>query len=86
MKAIGQILGELAIVHRKQDLRSMRREKELYAYWRNSKLLAIEHARKCKKLGLTKLQLRWQKQAAKYDKWAKESKAHIHKLGESIYK
>ena len=86
MKSFSQVIKEIAKVNLKQDRRALSREKEMYSFWRNRKILAIEHARSCKKLGLGRLQLRWQLEAAKYDHLAKESKARIRKLGDSIYK
>lgn len=84
-KTFSQIADEFAVTNRKQDIRAMRREKEMYSFWRNRKVLAIEHARNCKKLGLSELQLRWQNKAAEYDKDAKSSKEYIRQLGARIY-
>lgn len=85
MKNFSQIIKEIDVVNMKQDRRALYREKEMYSFWRDQKLFAIEHARRCKQLGLGRLQLRWQLDAARYDKWAKESKRQIRLLGKSIY-
>jgi hypothetical protein len=86
MKSFGQFAEEIAVVNKKQNKRSLLREKDMYTFWRNKKLRAIEGARRCKKCGWSDLQLRYQHEAAKYDKWAKESKARIQEIGKWIYK
>ena len=85
-KSFGQLADEFAASNRKQDIRSLKREKEMYSFWRNRKQLAIEHARRCQQLGLPELQLKWQQRAAGYAKDAKASKEYIRKLGAQIYK
>lgn len=84
-KSFGQLAAEFAASNRKQDIRSLKREKEMYSFWRSRKELAIEHARRCKQLGLPELQLKWQHRSAKYDKDAKASKEYIRQLGARIY-
>ena len=84
-KTFSQLADEFAATNRKQDLRSMKREKEMYSFWRSRKELAIDHARRCKKLGLPDLQLKWQQRAAEYAKHAKASKEYIRTIGSRIY-
>ena len=85
-KSFGQLADEFATSNRKQDIRSLKREKEMYSFWRSRKQLAIEHARRCKELGLPELQLKWQRRAAEYAKDAKASKEYIRTIGSRIYK
>ena len=85
MKSFAQLAEEIAVANRKADKRALNREKEMYSFWRSRKQVAVEHARKCKALGLSELQLTWQNRAAEYDKDAKASKAYIQVIGKRIY-
>ena len=86
MKSFAKLVAEFDAVDLKVNKRALVREKELYAFYRDHKISAIEHARRCKKLDLPEIQLRWQHLAAHYDKGAKASKVQIRVLGSRIYK
>lgn len=84
-KPFWQVADEILHANRKANIRSLKREKESYTYWRNKKIFAIERARECKALGLTEYQKTWEHYAADYDKDAKRSKEYIRQLGGYIY-
>ena len=85
MKSFNKLVDELNEIQSRSDKRLLAMEKGMYAHWRDAKMRCIEGARRCKQLGLNRLQLRYQNDAAKYDSWAKESKRRIREYGARIY-
>ena len=85
MKSFSQVVKELDAADEKRNKRLLLHEKELYALWRSRKSNAIENARRCKRLGYTELQMKFQSLVVKYDHYAKDSKQNIRKIGKQIY-